>query len=88
LSIKSLSVKVNIKLFKNGKRVRTTTFTSSGINRVVGWANSDSEWDSGVCTVTYNPAKEYYNQFSFDNANQLKNVLRVDMEPELVMAFR
>lgn len=82
-----IRVKTRVKLFKNNEVVydRTRSVVRGFIVELKGLPAS--EWDRGICRVTYNREMDYWNEFEFTNFEDFHNNLITDTEPDLIQTF-
>ena len=76
-----------IKLFKNGEVVETTTLKlKTRVLRFVQGKKS-TEWDLGYVRLTYNAKQGYYNHAEFSSIDQLKALIDEFSDIYLVKQF-
>lgn len=83
-------VRMRVEMFdKNGKMIQSTTLTRKiAFRRFVQVnSNSESKFKWGLCRVTYNRSKNYYNEFNFDSYDDFVEKFNPCVEEALIKEF-
>ncbi len=89
---RKIRLRIQLKLYKTVKNNDELVLSATKLmkTKIISTVQgvSRSEWTFGTARVWYNVDKDYWNEFRFENVNQLTERLSATLDPYLIRTFK